>query len=274
MKKHVLVLLCFLSLFLLASCSGDTSQETTTEEEKVYLEDSQINDLFSNPSDFTGKYVKLKGKIFTAPETDGDTAALQIWYDPVNAEQNYIVYTISSESFNEDDYVLVDGKVDGEFEGENLMGGTVKSPLITNATVERSTYMDVVVPTIKEITPEKSKEQHDFKITMDKVEFADQETRIYLTLTNNSSQTIYAGVYGAKIIQDGKQIAADDNLGSAYEGNYPELDSEVLAGASASGIIVFPATDSEKDFKFVLPDISSDDYEIEFKDFEMKISVD
>ena len=271
MKKWMMVLLCCMCISLLAACGSSGGGEAATEE-KVYLEESQIGELFSHPDDFKGKYVKLKGQVFTTPEKDGDLTALQIWYDPVNAENSYLVYTNSSESFSENDYVFVDGKIDGTFEGENLLGGTVTVPLIKDATVEKSTYVDVMVPTIKSIEPAAKAEQHDFSMTVDKVEYAEKETRVFVTLKNDRDDTVSAGVYSTKIIQDGKQISPDETSSSAYDGQYPELDSDVQPGATSNGIIVFPAIDQEKDFTFVMPDNYCDDYEIEFKDFKVEIS--
>ena len=271
MKKLLLALTFCMTCCIMAAC-GD-SGEPSKPEEKVYIEESQIDEMFANPSNFKGKYVKLKGKVFTTPEKQGDTTALQIWYDPENAAKNYIVYTASEESFTGEEYVFVDGKIDGELKGENMLGGKVSAPLIKDAEVTKSTYMDVMVPTIKSVKAGQGQEQNDFRFIVDKVEYAEKETRVYLTLTNNSANTISAGIYEAKIVQDGKQISQDQSSSSSYMGDYPQVDYQVLAGASSSGIMVFPPIDPDQNFTFILPDIYSDDYEIQFRDFEKEIKV-
>lgn len=279
MKKFLFALVCCMTVSLLAACGGSNAvggggQNASVSEEKVYLEESQVNDLFSHPNDFKGQYVKLKGKVFTAPETADGITALQIWYDPVNAENSFLVYTSSDEKFSADDYVFIDGKIDGQFKGENLMGGTLTVPLITDAIVEKSSYIDVVAPSVKTVEPAVEEEQHDFIMRVDKVEYAEKETRVYVTLTNNGSDSVSAGVYSTRIVQDGKQISPDTSSMSAYEGDYPELDYDIQPGASSSGIIVYPVIDQEKGFTFVLPDIYSDNWEMEFDDFSVEISAE
>ena len=117
-------------------------------EEKVYLEDSQIQQLFTDPEQFKGKYAKLSGVLLANPEADSDgSMALQIFYDTQNYDQNFIVYTDNADSsLKSGDYVKVDGKVRGKFTGQNAMGAEISIPAIENAAVTKSTYMDVVAP--------------------------------------------------------------------------------------------------------------------------------
>lgn len=276
-KKLLATILCGLVIFGLSACGGnsaDSNESTKKAEEKVYIEDSQIDELFTSPENFKGKYVKLSGNIFTSPEKDGDTTALQVWHDVKNASQNFIVYTDSSDSFAQEDYVIIDGKIDGEFSGENALGQEVTVPLIIADSITKSSYIDVVAPTVKEITPDVTAEQHDLSATVDKIEYSDIETRVYITLDNKSDENAGADVYGAKIIQDGKQISQDQSSTSIYDGNYEQLDYEISAGASSSGILVFPVMDQSKDFQIVIPNIYSDNYELQFEDFKLDVKAE
>lgn len=79
-KKLMALLLCSVTAFMLAACGS--SNEGSTSEEKVYLEDSQIQQLFTDPEQFKGKYAKLSGVLLANPEADSDgSMALQIFYD-------------------------------------------------------------------------------------------------------------------------------------------------------------------------------------------------
>ena len=40
------------------------------------------------------KYVKLSGQLLDAPETDGETTAIQAWHDVENYTQNFIAHTL------------------------------------------------------------------------------------------------------------------------------------------------------------------------------------
>ena len=69
MKKLLLALTFCLTCCILAACGG--SGEPSKPEEKVYIEESQIDEMFADPSDFKGKYVKLNGWTIEA-EVYGD----------------------------------------------------------------------------------------------------------------------------------------------------------------------------------------------------------
>ena len=253
-----------------SSESGDSSAKS--ESEKVeYIEESQIADMFTNPNNFKGKYVKLSGQVFVDPEQDGDEIALQVWHDPQNAEKNFIVYFKGDITVKTNDYIEVDGKITGEFKGENAFGGEVTAPTIEANTLEVKSYMEAVVPTIAEITPENAvSEQNGLSLKVDKVEFAEKETRVYITETNASSDNCSISVYDIKILQNGQQINQDSSSMSAYEGNYAELPYELLAGASASGVLVFPAMDSSASFQVHI-EAYSDNWEIEFSPFVIDV---
>ena len=67
-KKLAALLLVGTMVFSVMACTSDSSNESTEisqekSEKPVYLEETEISDLFSNPENFKGKYVKLSGKI-------------------------------------------------------------------------------------------------------------------------------------------------------------------------------------------------------------------
>lgn len=271
-KKLMALLLCSVTAVMLAACGS--SNEGSTPEEKVYLEDSQIQQLFTDPEQFKGKYAKLSGVLLANPETDSDgSTALQIFYDTQNYDQNFIVYTDNADaSLKSGDYVKVDGKVRGKFTGQNAMGAEISIPAIENASVTKSTYMDVVAPTTATLEPNVSSEQHGITASVDKVEYSDLETRVYMTVKNDSSDNVSLDVYGIKLIMDGQQIAQDNNSVSSFNGNYAELNYDIAAGASSSGILVFPVIEQKKDFQVVLSNVISDDYELDFDTYTLNIS--
>ena len=275
MKKRLLaLLLCGVMAFGISACgSGISSNSSGSGEEKVYVKESEFDELFTNPDQFKGKYVFLTGQLLDAPEKNGNTVTLQAWYDTKNYSQNFIVYTNETdESFSSNDYIIVDGIVDGELKGENYFGEEVTAPLITDAKVTKSTYKDVVAPTVSEILPNATAEQKGFTVSVEKVEYSDVETRVYMTVANNTNESISFGAYDIKILLDNKQINIDNASSSMYDGNYPELSYDIAAGASTSGVLVFPIIEQGQDFQIIVPDIFSDNYEEEFSDMKIDIS--
>ena len=276
MKKKIMAILLTATMVLsMTACgggdNGNSSEKSSEPEKKEYISETEIADLFTTPDNFKGKYVKLSGQVFVDPEKDDDEIALQVWHDPQNAEKNFIVYYKGEVTVKTNDYIEVDGKITGEFKGENAFGGEVTAPMIEADTLEVKSYMEAVVPTISEIIPENAiVEQNGVALKVDKVEFAEKETRVYITETNSYSDNCSINVYDIKILQNGQQINQDSSSMSAYEGDYAELPYDLLAGASASGVLVFPAMDSSASFQVHI-EAYSDNWEIEFSPFVIDV---
>lgn len=251
---------------------GDDNESGNSEvsnEEKVYLKDEEIPQLFTDPDQFEGKYVKLTGKIFTEPEDAGDYIGLQVWNNPENAENNFLVTAPKDGTeYSVDSYVVVDGRVDGSFTGENLVGGVVTAPMIEADTVTISNYKDVMRPTIKEISFDSlQEEQYGYSVSITKVEFAEQETRVYATVKNDGESKLSIWGYSAKLIQNGQQYEAEMN----YDADYPELQSEILSGTESSGVIVFPAIDPNTDCEVYIEGYS-DNYEEDIEPYQFDVT--
>lgn len=274
-KKIVTILLALCLCTSVTACSNDTSTPAAKEESKepVYLEETEIANLFSNPDEYKGKYVKLSGKIFNGPDKEENYVAYQAWHD-IQSNDNSFIFGMEnpSEDYSVDDYVIIDGEITGTFEGENMLGGTITCPMINAVNIEKQSYMDAVVPTITEITPENAvSEQNGISLKVDKVEFAEKETRIYLTETNSSTDKFSMWIYDIKLLQNGQQIEQDMASFSAYEGNYAELSSDILPNASSSGVLVFPPMDSSASFQ-IYAEGHSGNYELDFQPFVIDIT--
>ena len=68
--------------------AGDSSDDKG---EVVYIDESEIDYIYSDPSSYKGKYVILSGKVFGEPERDGESVYLQMWQKPEEAENNTII---------------------------------------------------------------------------------------------------------------------------------------------------------------------------------------
>lgn len=53
---------------------------------------------------------------------------------------------IVSKGSIKNDYVLVDGKIEGTLVGTNAVGGEIENPVIVDAKETKCSYMDVVTP--------------------------------------------------------------------------------------------------------------------------------
>ena len=246
------------------------SNKSTDPAERVYVAEDKILEMYSDPKAYKGQYVKLSGKVFSNPEQKDGTYVFQMWGDPTNSERNTIVYTSDTTlDLHEGDYVMVDGRIDGVFSGENMLGGEVTAPQIGDAVVTKSNYVDVVVPTLKEITPNLNQDQQGFNVTVEKIQYAAEQTRVYVTIRNNSADKMSFSNYDTRILMNGQQIEQKDD----WDAELPKLSYEILPGASTSGVLTFPAIDQNQAFQLIIPSIYSDNWELdyEFKDMVFDI---
>ena len=224
---------------------GKTTWATGTKEIGTYRDDvivplsgEELNNVYGDPEEYKDYYISVVGKVFTEPEYLEDSVGFQIWADSENSEKNTFVTVFDPEfKVKTDDYVRIIGKVGGAFSGENAFGGVITAPIIHATEYEIISYKDAVMPTLKEITVNQTQTQYGYSVTVEKVELAEKETRVYLKIDNRGSDKFTLYTFDAKISQNGKQYEEQDN----WDAEYPEIQSDILVGNSTSGVIAFPA---------------------------------
>lgn len=263
MKKLFVITIVLAMLAALCACGPSEPAE------KVYLEDSEIDAALSDGDAYKGKYIKIAGKVFNV-DTDGDSIALQAWYDPETANHQFIVNVdkeIASEiEIKEDDYVRVDGKIAGTFTGENALGGEISAMIIDAESIEKGGYDDIYAPAESTKEVGETKEQHGVSVTLDRIEYAKGEARVYVMVKNESGYQASIYGYDAKAIQDGKQFDYEDNYEAGYDGGL----GDVLDGASKEGILRFRGIDPEKPVKIQIG-AYSDNFDIDMEDYVFEV---
>ena len=86
--------------------------------------------------------------------------------------------------------------------------------------------------------------QHNYSIAVNKVEFDENETRVYVTVQNEGTDVFHLYPFNAKISQDGKQY----NEQYSWEEGYDSIESDLLVGNTTDGIIVFEAISDSQPF--------------------------
>lgn len=223
---------------------GKTTWESGTMEIGTYKDDvivplkgSEIKSLYTTPEDFKNHYVEIVGQVFATPEYANECIAIQIFTDIENNENNTIVYIFDKNfEVKQEDYIRIVGKVGDVFEGENAFGGTMTVPTVTAKEYNIISYQEALSPTLKTINVNQTQTQFGYSVTIQKIEFAENETRVYLKVDNRGTETLNVYSFDAKITQDGKQYGEQDN----WDANYPSIQSDLLVGSSTEGIITFP----------------------------------
>lgn len=263
-KKHLAIIMAlFAALFILGSCGSSEPAE------KVYLEDSEIDAALNDGDSYKGKYINIVGKVFSV-EKDGDTIALQAWYDPETANQQFIVYADKelAADVKEEDYIKVEGEITGTFTGENMLGGEVSAMMINAEALETGGYDEIYAPAESTKEVGETKEQHGVSVTLDRIEYAKGEARVYLSVKNESGYQASIYTYDAKALQDGKQFEHQDNYEANPDGS--EDIGDVLDGASKEGVLRFKGLDPEKPVKIQIASYS-DNYDIEMEDYVFEV---
>lgn len=222
--------------------------------------------LQTDPDAQKGARVDIVGKVFIAPQRDANGTYWQMYADPKNSEWNTIV-AIRDPNFSiqEDAYVHVVGIVKGTFDGTNAFGAklTVPSIIANQATVVDATAARS--PAVRAVALDQTQTQNQVAITVTKVEFASDETRAFITVSNGSRSNANFYDFDAKAVQGSAQYSA----GSFSD--YPEVQSNLLPGVSSSGVVVFKPMNPQSDTSFVFG-AGSDNYDLTFQPYRFSVS--
>lgn len=274
MKK--LLSLFFAFVLLLVATTGCSSEQSSTsknddkkQESKEPLSKEEFTKMISNPDKYKGAKVDFYAKIFVEPEKDDDGIYIQAFADPKNSEQNVIVVADPKTDVKNEDIIHVVGTVRESFEGENALGGKVTAPIIDAEKVEKADYVTAFSKPIKTIEVNKEINQHGYIVKLNKVEIAEDETRAYVTISNQSNAKINFWEHNAKLLVGNTQLDRADN----FEAGYPEIPTDILPKTNVEAIIPFPATDAnEQVIKFYFEG-SSENYDINIEPFQFEVSI-
>ena len=248
--------------------SGQVEVGTYKNDVLVPMTGDDIKSLFTTPEDLKNHCVELVGKVFSAPEYGDGVVSLQMWTDYANSENNIIVYILDDTiDVNVDDYVRVVGIVGDVVTGVNAFGAELTVPSVTASEYEILSYKDAVAPTVQEYELGQSQSQYGYTITVEKVEFAEIETRVYVKVDNGGKATFDLYSFNTVVTQNGKQYETQDN----WEADYPEIQSNLYPGVSTEGVIVYPPME-QQDFQIIF-DAYSDDYHEEIEKYVFDVTI-
>jgi hypothetical protein len=257
-----------IAIILLSNSNTTTEPKYDSEGNPIYVASSKVDFIYSNPESYYGQFVDLTGKVFSELEKNDGYIGFQMFADPENSEKNTVIYYNGSTNIKTDDYIKVTGYVYDTFTGANAFGGTISAPVIIATNVEKSSYIEVNVPTLKEVNyTDKIINQKGYTLEVTKVEFAERETRVYLKATNNAKDDFSIYTYSALITQENKQYEQE----SVWEEEYDELLSELKPGISDFGVLVFQAI-NQNDFKLIIEG-SSDNWDIDIDEYTFNLNV-
>lgn len=278
-KKLLFVPFATAALLLAAGCSSD-SKETTSkpvekQEEKQevkkeakVLKPEDIQKVVTDPNAYKGDSIEFYGKVFVEPERDQKGVYLQMYVLNKGKDGNAIVaFNDPNFQVKNHDIVYVKGTVKEAFKGENAMGGKVTAPMIIAKELKKSDYGTAFAPAKKSVDVNQEQNQSGFKVIVKKLEVAQDETRVYVSIANESDAKINFFQHNAKLVQNGKQLEIKNN----YEADYPEIQSDILPGTTTEGVLVYPAI-AEGGSVQLHAEGYSENYQLRIKPFQFTIN--
>lgn len=287
--KKILFLLVGVMMFL-SACGGDSSNDNVSgdssnsdeatdqqvqaeEKEEPVNETVPIEEFYKvsqNPADYINANVEFYGRIFVEPEKDNDGTYLQLFADADNNQNVIVAINDPNLDVATEDIVYVTGHVHDVYEGENALGGTVSGPMIWADTIEVTDYATAFAQANQIIEVDEEKDHNGYKLSLQKVELADDETRLYIKVTNNTENSISFYSFNAKIVANDVQLDEQSN----YQADYPEVQSSLLPDTSSEGIITFPEVPEDTESLKIHLEGSSDDWDLDIDPFVFEVSID
>jgi hypothetical protein len=219
--------------------------------------------LVANPDGSKDKCVKVVGKVFRA-EKDGNTSALQVWTKPESSEGNVIIGYKDGPELKDGDFVEAEGLSTGEFKGENAFGAKLKVPTLVAGSIKKVERGAAVAPAKKTLAVNQTQDKGGFTATVEKVEFGDNETRVYVKVKNATAAKYNFYGFNAKMVQAGTQV----KVKSVYDADKStEIPSDVLPNTEEDGILLFEKANPDQPVTIILEAVNTTDYAAQTYEF-------
>lgn len=234
--------------------------------EENTINEDEINLVYANPNEYKGKEITIQGRIFTTISSSGEEISFQVYGDTKNSDLNTVVYY---SGFNTDIkqgyFVEITGIIEGESISENAFGGNLHLLLLKASSIKIVDATEILAPTTKVINPDIESNKEGYNLKIDKIEFSDTETRVYVSFSNKSSTKYTLLAHAAKITQNGNQYESE------FRQYYKELPIDTLGGVTTDGIITFPKIEDD-DFTFVIEGYNNIDSYYDIYNFNIDVT--
>jgi hypothetical protein len=228
--------LAALVLILAAACADTESQSPATtpaEPAEAVLTNREWPLAHADPTLAVGRRVELRSRVYSVSKVANDLV-LCAWVDFDN-DQLATIFRIpgASEGVERDDFIWVEGVVSPAAAEVAGCGGAREPEVeVTHLTV---TDRVGVRPALRSLPIDQALERRGIRITLDRIEFAAEETRIYFTLENSRDETLLAFATELVIEVEGIELAAIIPIGQGI----PAPRGRVASGGVEHGGFLF-----------------------------------
>lgn len=205
------------------------------------ISNDNIKSLFPRLLSLSGREVRLTGRITGVVEQDKDKTIFQVAVRPTGAQEDLHLLL----SFGGDPHTLIrnnDLITDVQVTGvmgkipavDSKTNSMVEVPLVVVERMEVLEPWNVMAPAKFELPVNQTVKRNGKEVTLQKIEFADTETRLYLVVKNTSLQKALVYLDNPLGIQGGRRITQLYNLDNNYH-------LELEPGKEVKGLVVIGA---------------------------------
>lgn len=194
--------------------------------------------------------MRLVGRVFSV-ERDKGVVTLQVYMAKSREQNTVVTYRHSGQEVDFDDYVRITGMVKGKIEGWNLVGDRLTLPAVKASSVVVVDAFEAAAPAHTTYPPASSVKGR-IRMTVRKIEAARDETRVFVTVHNQSAANFSFERYLDELVADGVEIESPDSH------DYPKPASDVPARSKTSGVIVFEAVPEGAGLRLIVRGDSDD----------------
>lgn len=205
--------------------------------------------IYANPDNYKNNWTVFVGKI---NHLQNDQNTLQFDLDPNGFDLTRQVFVElvhgSISKYNIGDCLKIEGHIIGSDKYDYKSGDSASNLQMTGEKISSISCLDAVYPAMKTVTTNISQTIGDVQITIQKVEFAKEHTRVFVTIHNlSTSREVYFHTYDSYLVQGQSQYTRT----SSYGTDQKDLDTTILPGIVESGYLFYdPAP--QNSFKLLL----------------------
>src|SRR6185312_7515049 len=222
-----------------------TTQKSTSSptSKNNMLTNSEFVKVQNNPDDYVDQWAKLSGSFTQDPFVqDGSSWAIFDYSEGNAFDANKLVWFVYDDptlSIKSDDCAIAEGHVKGKNTIQyKLTGATSDIPSISLEKLTKISCLEAKYPAINTINVQQSQTQGTIKITIEKIEISNYNTRVFLKIENlgNSNGIDF---YGGPIVQGQKQYDQQPYGPSGISEKNLWYVSDIQSGVVDEGVMFF-----------------------------------
>ncbi len=269
MRRITLFCTLILTLVLLAGCGQKASSRGSNKAQAVT--NDNIESVLADPDSYVGAKADLRARVLSSPGSEDD----RVWRAQIKAEPSgtsdarlYVRFKADRLDIGANEFVHVQGTIEQDPRKLEITDENLRYPFVEATHFERVAAHDILAPTLHVLEPKISDSQFGVTVTLEKIEFAAEETRAYIRIDNDTDLTSRVSELQLKITQGQREFIFEPNLATDYE----RLPQEVPGGAFGSGVLGFEPIDYDHGSLTVIIGAGTDDYTQAFELFELPVA--